>query len=93
MQYMWVKYRFERVAEDGQGAIFTKLPNLLFFNISRTASQSGGNEVYQTEAECLRILERALEEESKDAVVEYTRQQMEKALRAMREHDTRGSRY
>lgn len=86
MRYMWLKYRFERRSEDGEGARFTKLRDLLFFNILRAARQAGGAKVYVLEADCREFIRRAEEKEGKSDVSEYTRQQMQLALEAIHEY-------
>ena len=91
-----VKYRFEPGSEDGTGASFTKLPDLLFFNILRTARQSGGREVSFSEAQIRIHIEihdasKRRAKEQLDEVSEYTHQQMELALQAIHAYRRRRS--
>lgn len=82
-----IKYRFEPGSEDDTGASFTKLPDLLFFNIRRTARQSGGREVYFSETHINNFIEidkiEKQHQKQHDEVADYTREQMELALQAI----------
>lgn len=85
MAHVWSKYRFERVAMKGGGAHFTRLPNLLLFNIRRTPNQAGGIGVFVAEQQCRDYVSRCEGERNPSAVARYTSDQMSRAIRAILE--------